>query len=120
MKRLNESSDVPEARLGIMPRTYTSSKKKTRFYFPAEEWVLPAASTKEPEEREFVVDSGASVHMVSEKDLNSAELETIRTRSPMTATARCKHEKKRQCLSYNWTYLSKLCFVKKLPQFFPW
>ena len=30
-------------------------------------WVLPAASTKEPKEREFVVDSGASMHMVSKK-----------------------------------------------------
>ena len=36
-------------------------KDKAAFYFPTEEWVLPAASTKEPEEREFVVDSGASV-----------------------------------------------------------
>ena len=57
---------------------------KAAFYFPAEEWVLPAASTKEPEERIFVVDSGASMHMVSTKDLSSAELETMRTsRSPM-------------------------------------
>ena len=39
----------------------------------------PAASTKELEEREFVVDSGASVHMVSKKDSNSTELETMRT-----------------------------------------
>ena len=38
-----------------------------------------------PEEREFVVDSGASLHMISEKDLNSAELETVTTsRSPTT------------------------------------
>ena len=60
-------------------------KDKAAFYFPAEEWVLQAASTKEPEEREFVVDSGASMHMVSKKDLNSAELETMRTsRSPTT------------------------------------
>ena len=51
-------------------------KDKAAFYFPAEEWVHPAASTKEPEEREFVVDSGASMHMVSKKDLNPAELET--------------------------------------------
>ena len=41
-------------------------------------WVLPAASTKEPEEREFVVDSGTNMHMVSRKDLDSAELETMR------------------------------------------
>ena len=40
---------------------------------------------KEVEEREFVDDSGASTHMVSRKDLNSAELETMRTsRSPTT------------------------------------
>ena len=58
---------------------------KATFYSPAEEWALPAASTKEAEEREFVVDSGASMHMVSKRDLNSAELETMRTsRSPTT------------------------------------
>ena len=55
------------------------------FCSPAEEWVLPAASTKEPEERKFVVDSGASMHMVSKRDFISAELETMRTsRSPTT------------------------------------
>ena len=60
-------------------------KDKVHSTFPAEEWVLPAASTKELEEREFVVDSGASMHMVSKKDLNSAELEAMRTsRSPTT------------------------------------
>ena len=60
-------------------------KDQVTFYSPAEEWVLPAASTKELEEREFVVDSRASLGMVSKKDLNSAELETMRTsRSPMT------------------------------------
>ena len=30
-----------------------------------------------PKEREFVVDSGASMRMVSKKDLNEAELETV-------------------------------------------
>ena len=44
-----------------------------------------AINTQKPEEREFVVDSGPSVHMSSRKDLNSAELETVTTsRSPMT------------------------------------
>ena len=60
-------------------------KDQVTFYSPAEEWVLPAASTKELEERELVVDSGASMGMVSKRDLNSAELETMRTsRSPTT------------------------------------
>ena len=49
----------------------------------------PAASIKEPEKREFVVDSGACMHMVSKRDLNSAELETLGTsrilRTVMTA-----------------------------------
>ena len=36
-------------------------KDKAAFYFPREECVLPAGSTKEPEEREFLVDSGASM-----------------------------------------------------------
>ena len=43
-----------------------------------------------------MVDSGASMHMVSEKDFNSAELETLRTsRSPttvMTANGEMRQE----------------------------
>ena len=57
---------------------------KAAFYSPAEEWVHPAASTKEPEERELKVDSGASMHMVNKRDINSAELETMRTSSSPT------------------------------------
>ena len=39
------------------------------------------------EDREFVVDSGASTHMISKKDLNSAEMDTLTTsRSPWTVT----------------------------------
>ena len=60
-------------------------KDKTTFHSTAEEWVLPAASTKEQEEREFAVDSRAGIHRVSKKDLNSAELETMRTTTVMTA-----------------------------------
>ena len=54
-------------------------KDKATFYSPAGEWIMLAASTIKPEEREFVVDSGASMHMVSRKDFISAELETVRT-----------------------------------------
>ena len=34
--------------------------------------------SKSQEEREFVVDSGASKHILSKKDLSSEELETLR------------------------------------------
>ena len=35
------------------------------------------ASTLKPEERAFVVDSGASMHMISKQDLNDAEIDTL-------------------------------------------
>ena len=60
-------------------------KHKTTFFSPSENWCLPSPATIKPEEREFVVDPGASMHMISKKDLNSAELETVTTsRSPTT------------------------------------
>ena len=60
-------------------------KDKTTFFSPSENWCLPAPSTLKPEEREFVVHSGASMHMISKKDLNSAGMETVTTtRSPTT------------------------------------
>ena len=62
-----------------------NEKDKTAFFSPLENWCLPAPSTLKPQEREFVVDSGASMHMISKKDLNSAELETLTTsKNPTT------------------------------------
>ena len=50
---------------------------KTVFFSPSENWCLPAPPALKPEERDFVVDSGASMHMISEEDLNSAEMDTL-------------------------------------------
>ena len=51
MKRLNDSSDVPEAKLGNLAKHFYKLKEhdKAAFYFLVEDWVLPAASTKEPD-----------------------------------------------------------------------
>ena len=58
---------------------------KTTFFSLSENWCLPSPSTIKPKERECVVDSGESMHMISKKVLNSAELETLTTsRSPTT------------------------------------
>ena len=63
----------------------SKEKHKTTFFSPSENWCLFAPSTIKPGKREFVVDSGASMHMVSKKDLDSAELKTVTTsRSPTT------------------------------------
>ena len=50
-------------------------QRATLFSSP-ENRCLPA-STLKPEEREFVVDSGASMHMISKKDLSNAEMDTL-------------------------------------------
>ena len=51
-------------------------KNEAAFFSPSENRCL-LASTLKPEERQFVVDSGASMHMISKKDLNSAEMDTL-------------------------------------------
>ena len=60
-------------------------ENEAAFFSPSENWCLLAPSNLKLEQREFVVDSGASMHMISKKDLNSAEMETVTTsRSPST------------------------------------
>ena len=50
--------------------------ERATFFSPSENRCLPA-STLNSEEREFVVDSGASMHMISKKDLSDAEMDTL-------------------------------------------
>ena len=50
--------------------------ERATFFSPSENWCLPASSLK-PEEREFLVDSSASMHMVGKKDLSEAEMDTL-------------------------------------------
>ena len=52
--------------------------ERATFFSPSENRCL-LASTLKPEEREFVVDSGASMHMISKKNLSDAEMETVTT-----------------------------------------
>ena len=68
------------------------AKEKTTFFSPTDEWSLPTASAMKPEEIEFVVDSGASMQMVSKRDLNSAELETVRVSESPTTVATASGE----------------------------
>ena len=57
-------------------------RDRATFFSPSENWCLPASNLK-LEEREFVVDSGASMHMISKKDLSDAEMDTLtKSRSP--------------------------------------
>ena len=50
--------------------------ERATFFSPSENRCLPASNLT-PEEREFVVDSSASMHMISKKDLSDAEMATF-------------------------------------------
>ena len=59
-------------------------KNDATFFSPSENGCL-LTSTLQLEEREFVVDSGASMHMISKKDLSNAEMDTLtKSCSPTT------------------------------------
>ena len=51
-------------------------KNKATFFSPSENRCLPASILK-PEEREFVLDSRASMHMIRKKDLNDPEMDSL-------------------------------------------
>ena len=68
-------------------KTYTISKKKIRLHstVPRRNGYSRLRQQRSREEREFVVDSGASLRMVSKKNISPSELETMRTsRRPTT------------------------------------
>ena len=77
-RRPNGKSDVPAKQRGSWPKSVLKKEKhKTPFFSPSENLCLPAPSILKTEEWEFVVDSGASMHMISKQDLNSAEMDTL-------------------------------------------
>ena len=51
-------------------------RERATFFSPSEKRCLPASNLK-LEEREFVVDSSASMHMISKKDLSDPEVDTL-------------------------------------------
>ena len=75
MKRLKRQQRCAQSKAWNLAKNIDKLKEKDKaaFFSPAEEWVLLVAETKEPEDREFVVDSGASMHVVSKRDFNSAD-----------------------------------------------
>ena len=85
----NKKDASPKPR-GTWRKTFTSSKyaDKATFYSPIEARVMLAPNTRSPEERDFAIDSGASMHMLRIKDSSSEELETVRrSRTPTVVVA---------------------------------
>ena len=76
---------APAKQCGIWRKTYhLKAEDKAKFYCPVKIKALVQVS-KITEERMFVVDSGASLHVLSKKDLRSDEMDTLRRfRNPTT------------------------------------
>ena len=65
---------VPEAAWKLAKNVFKLKEHERAAFFSSPENRCHLASTLKPEEREFVVDSGASMHMISKKDLSDAEM----------------------------------------------
>ena len=123
MKRLKDNSDVPEARDGTLPKTFSSSKR-TKLHSTCLRKNgysrLRQQKSRRKESLQWILER---VHIWS-----ASETLTLLSWRPWghrgvrrrwwRPTARCKQEKKPRYMSKNWTYSWQLCFLKKLPQFF--
>ena len=77
--------NIPHERSPYAPKFEDRSQEETEMQERCtlgDEWrmarsILKLKEKDKAKEREFVADSGASMHMLSKKDLNSAELETV-------------------------------------------
>ena len=97
-----------EAVWKLAKRVFTLKQERAAFFPSPENRCLPA-STLKPEEREFVVDSGASMHMISNKDLSNAEIDTLTKSCSLTSV-----------ITVNWevqTHEQATVYVKELDIF---
>ena len=82
--------------------------ERATFFSSPENRYLPA-STLKPEERDFFVDSGASMHMISKKDSSNAVMETLRKSCSPTIVITANGEVK--------THEEAIVYVKELEVF---
>ena len=62
----------PQRSMGLGQKVYKlKARHQATFYSPTEARVMLAPSSQKPEERDFVVDSGVSMHMLRKKDISS-------------------------------------------------
>ena len=77
-------------------------RNKATFFSPSENRCLPASNPK-LEKREFIVDSGASIHMISKKDLSDAEMDTLKTSCSPTIVITANGQVQTHEDAKNWT-----------------
>ena len=72
----------------------TKKESLDTFHFPAGALKMPAPSSTKSEVRHFVIDSGISMHMSSNKDLSSGQLDFHEIQNPITVVTAngCVHD----------------------------
>ena len=107
MRRLCTKKDAPAKPAGDLATIFHKLKNsdKATFYTHIEGKAMPTPASKRPEDREFVVDSGASMHMMSKKELSSEEMDTLgRSRTPtvvLTANGEVHTHEEAQVFSHD-------------------
>ena len=79
-----------EAAWKLAKNVFKLKEHERAIFFSASENRCLPASTLKPEEREFVVDSEASMHMISKKDLSEAEMDTLTKLCSPTIVINCQ------------------------------
>ena len=83
----------PQSSMGF-GETYLQAQEcgQSSVFSSIEATVMPAPTSKSPEERDFVVDSGAPMHMMSKEELSSEEMDTARRSRPPTEVSTANGE----------------------------
>ena len=92
-------------------------KDKATFSSPAEAWCIPAPSLTHPEDQEFVVDSRASMHMLSRTDCYAAGTghRTSIQKNLLKScrlSGQCRQARKRRRTLKIWVYSGRYSFWK--------
>ena len=83
LRKPQDKKNVPAKQHGTWRKVHTLKAEVKATYYSPVEVKAPVPVSKNTEERMFVVDSGASMHMLRKKDLSSDEMDTVR-RTPTT------------------------------------
>ena len=86
MRRPCTKNDAPAKQRGIWRKNIYKLKNsdRTTFYTPIEAEVMPAPTSTRPEEREFAVGSGASMHRMGKNESSSGGMDTVKTSTTPT------------------------------------
>ena len=110
-----------QSTMGLVEKClHAQNMDKASFHSLIEARATPAPTSKNPEERRFVVGAGASMHMLSKKDLSSEELETLRrsrTTTVVTATGEVQTNGEAQVYVHDLDLFVTVLLLEDTPAF---